>query len=125
MEENRYLQFCTRFFSDLYRRRRKDLAVIQSLSHAYASMGDRKRSFLMDKRYAQLDPLNPIAHYNLACDFALNKHSQKAIKALKTAFTLGYDDFQWIRDDIDLDPIRHDPQFRELLEHYFIETPSA
>ena len=118
METDRYTEFCTRFFESLYRHRKSDTAVIQILSNLYASSGKRKDSFRMDKRYARLVPLNPIAHYNLACDYALVKRTPEAIKSLKTAITLGYDDMQWIRDDVDLDPIRNEISFQNLIANY-------
>ena len=122
MEFDRYIDFCISFFEDLYRRRKKDTAIVQILGNLYATKGDRKSSFRMDKRYAQLVPLNPVAHYNLACDYALVKRLPEAIKSLKTAMTLGYNDMQWIRDDVDLDPIRHEASFKKLIASYQISS---
>ena len=118
MEIDRYIEFSTRFFEGLYQRRKNDTTVIQILSNLYASSGNRKNSFRMDKRYARLVPLNPVAHYNLACDYALAKRTPEAIKSLQAAITLGYDDMQWIRDDVDLDPIRNEASFKKLITDY-------
>jgi hypothetical protein len=56
-----------------------------------------------------------LAHYNLACSYALLKKVDPAIKALRKAIELGYCDFRYLREDHDLDAIRHDPRFRQLL----------
>jgi predicted Zn-dependent protease len=119
MERNNYIEFCTRFYEGLYRHRRNDPSVIQILSNLYAMQGDQKNSFRMDRRHVRLEPLNPIAHYNLACDLSLQGKENEAIKSLETAVALGYDDLQWIADDVDLDPIRKNKKFKALLANHF------
>ena len=42
----------------------------------------------------------------------------KAAAALQRALELGYRDFRYMREDRDLDTIRHDPRFRQLLREY-------
>ena len=38
--------------------------------------------------------------------------------AYRRAVELGYHDFRYMREDRDLDSIRHDPRFRKLLQEY-------
>jgi hypothetical protein len=78
----------------------------------------------MDRRCVHLDPFNPLAHYNLACDLSLNGKVNEAIGTLKAAFALGYDDLQWLCDDVDLDPIRHHSKFKTLIKSRFFRTSS-
>lgn len=72
----------------------------------------------IDKRLIQLRPQDPLAHYNLACSFALLKRTDLAIKTLRRAIELGYRDFRYMREDHDLDSVRHDPRFRALLKEF-------
>jgi tetratricopeptide (TPR) repeat protein len=72
----------------------------------------------IDKRLIQLRPGDALAHYNLACSYALLKRADQAIKTLRRAVELGYRDFRYMREDHDLDSIRHDPRFRALLREY-------
>jgi tetratricopeptide (TPR) repeat protein len=72
----------------------------------------------VDKRLVQLRPTDPLAHYNLACSYALLKRPDHAIKTLRRAIELGYRDFRYMREDHDLDAIRHDPRFRQLLREF-------
>jgi tetratricopeptide (TPR) repeat protein len=72
----------------------------------------------IDKRLVQLRPADPLAHYNLACSYALLKRPDPAIKTLRRAVELGYRDFRYMREDRDLDSIRHDPRFRQLIREY-------
>ncbi|MDR0418343.1 MAG: hypothetical protein LBH08_02835 [Puniceicoccales bacterium] len=124
MIANNYIEFCTQFYESLYRRRRTDLSVIQILSNLYASQGDKEGSFKMDRRHVRLDPLNPIAHYNLACGLSLHGKTSAAIESLETAVALGYNDLQWICDDVDLDPIRKNEKFKMFLVNHFSRISS-
>ena len=72
----------------------------------------------VDKRLVQLRPSDALAHYNLACSFALLKRPDLAIKTLRSAVELGYRDFRYMREDHDLDAIRPDPRFRQLMREY-------
>jgi tetratricopeptide (TPR) repeat protein len=72
----------------------------------------------IDKRLIHLRPSDPLAHYNLACSYALLKRPEQALKMLRRAVELGYRDFRYLREDRDLDSIRHDPRFRQLLREY-------
>src|ERR671933_591009 len=74
--------------------------------------------FEIDKRLVQLRPNDPLAHYNLACSYALLKRPDLALKTLRRAVELGYRDFRYMREDRDLESIRHDPRFRQLLREY-------
>ena len=47
----------------------------------------------------------------------MKRHDQ-SIKTLRRAVELGYRDFRYMREDRDLDSIRHDPRFRQLLREY-------
>src|SRR5205085_11977015 len=73
---------------------------------------------VIDRRLCQLRPHDPLAHYNLACSYALLKRPEQALKTLRRAVELGYRDFRYMREDRDLDSIRSDPRFRQLLREY-------
>ena len=72
----------------------------------------------IDKRLVQLRPNDPLAHYNLACSYALLKRPEQSLKTLRRAVELGYRDFRFMREDRDLDSVRHDPRFRQLLREF-------
>ena len=47
----------------------------------------------MDRKFVRLAPINPTAHYNLACSLALKKRKADAVRALpRSAVELGYRD---------------------------------
>jgi hypothetical protein len=72
----------------------------------------------IDKKLALLRPEDPLVHYNLACSLALLRKKEAALKTLRRAIELGYRDFRYIREDHDLDSIRSDPRFRQLLREF-------
>jgi hypothetical protein len=72
----------------------------------------------VDKRLTRLRPNDALAHYNLACSFALLKRNEQCIKTLRRAIELGYRDFRYMREDHDLDAVRHDPRFRQLMREF-------
>ncbi len=72
----------------------------------------------LDKRLVELRPGDPLVHYNLACSFALLKRTELALKTLRRAVELGYEDFHYMREDRDLDAIRNDPRFHALLREF-------
>ena len=80
--------------------------------------GRFKQGMVIDRKLVQLRPRDPLAHYNLACSYALLKQPELAIRTLRTAIELGYRDFRYMREDHDLDSIRHDPRFRQLMREY-------
>jgi len=82
-------------------------------------------SFLSEKNYQraeehymkalETEPANCIALYNLACVKSLEKDVDKAIAWLQKAIDAGYGDFEWMEKDTDLDNIRNDARYKELL----------
>ncbi|AMV23401.1 hypothetical protein VT84_03260 [Gemmata sp. SH-PL17] len=72
----------------------------------------------VDRQLVTVRPHDPTAHYNLACRYALLKQREKALTALRQAVELGYRDFEFMREDHDLDSIRKDPRFRKLVKEY-------
>ena len=65
----------------------------------------------------KLDPENAAHHYyNMACAFAVMKRIDEGIEALKKAVENGYDDYDWMMLDGDLNNLRKDPRFKKLAE---------
>ena len=72
----------------------------------------------IDRRLVRLRPQDALAHYNLACSYALLHRTEKSLKTLRRAVELGYRDFRYMCEDHDLAAVRHDPRFRQLLCEY-------
>lgn len=74
-----------------------------------------KEGLKLDQALVQLRPSDPGAHYDLACRYAQLAQPDLAIQSLRRAVELGYDDFQFMTKDRDLESIRKDPRFHDLL----------
>jgi tetratricopeptide (TPR) repeat protein len=72
----------------------------------------------VDKQLVAVRPTDPTAHYNLACRYALLQQPDLALVSLRKAIELGYRDFRFMDQDHDLDSIRKDPRFRQLVKEY-------
>jgi tetratricopeptide (TPR) repeat protein len=112
------LDFELDFFGKILERRPDYVDVLRVMGNNLTLKGRYAQGLQIDKRLIHLRPNDPLAHYNLACSYALLRHSAQAIKTLRRAIELGYRDFRYMSEDRDLDSIRHDPRFRQLLREY-------
>jgi adenylate cyclase len=58
----------------------------------------------------------PLVLYNIACFFSLKGETDRAIELLNRALEKGWGDKAWLETDSDLNPVRDDPRFQELLD---------
>jgi tetratricopeptide (TPR) repeat protein len=112
------LDFELEFFGGILQRYEDYVDVLRVMGNLLTLKGRYADGLQVDRRLVQLRPNDPLAHYNLACSYALLKRPEQALKTLRRAVELGYRDFRYMREDHDLDSIRHDPRFRQLLREY-------
>jgi tetratricopeptide (TPR) repeat protein len=112
------LDFELEFFGRILERLPDYVDVLRVMGNYLTLKGRYAQGLVIDKRLVQLRPRDPLAHYNLACSYALLKRPEQALRTLRQAIELGYRDFRYMREDHDLDSIRHDPRFRQLLREY-------
>lgn len=118
LADQNQLDFELEFFGGILKRNPDYVDVLRVMANNLTLKGRYAQGLEVEKRLVQLRPRDPLAHYNLACSFALLKRPEQAIKTLRRAVELGYRDFRYMRQDRDLDTIRHDPRFRQLLREY-------
>jgi tetratricopeptide (TPR) repeat protein len=92
--------------------------VLRAQASNMTVRGRLQDGLIVDQRLVALRPRDPTAHYNLACRYALLKQPDLAITTLRKAVELGYRDFRYMEEDHDLDSIRKDPRFRQLMREY-------
>jgi tetratricopeptide (TPR) repeat protein len=113
--EQNQLDFELDFFAGVLERHPDYVDVLRVQGNNLTLKGRYAEGLQIDRRLVHLRPGDALAHYNLACSYALLKKIDPAIKALRSAVELGYRDFRYMREDRDLDALRHDPRFRQLL----------
>ena len=82
---------------------------------ALSALGERERSMEWAARALEADPEEPIVLYNVACTYCHLGEYEKAIDCLDDAVTFGMGQKEWFEHDSDLDPLRDNPRFQELL----------
>jgi tetratricopeptide (TPR) repeat protein len=112
------LDFELEFYGCILQRQPDYVDVLRVMGNLLTLKGRYSDGLQIDRRLVQLRPHDALAHYNLACSFALLKRPDQALKTLRKAVELGYRDFRYMREDRDLDSIRHDPRFRQLLREF-------
>jgi tetratricopeptide (TPR) repeat protein len=64
------------------------------------------------------------ANYNVACALARNQQPDQALDSLKMAIELGYDDYEKIKSDPDLDSLRELERYKQLVEKPKSDAPT-
>jgi tetratricopeptide (TPR) repeat protein len=116
--EQTQLDFEIEFFGGIIERYPEFVDALRVQGNNLTLKGRFADGLQIDKRLVQLRPNDPLVHYNLACSFALLKRTDLALKTLRRAVELGYRDFRYMREDRDLDTVRNDPRFRQLLREF-------
>lgn len=85
--------------------------------------GDLAGAIRAVERLLQRDHRHDLAHFNHACYLALAGERERAIDALSLACGLNAECRDFARDEPDLDPLRNDPRFRQLLRETSGDRP--
>lgn len=91
---------------------------------ALTGLGESERSRDWTRRALKMEPEDPSVLYNIACAFAKENQTGEAVEALTKAIDNGFGHWQWIEHDTDLDSLREDPGFIELLKRKHPEPVS-
>jgi Flp pilus assembly protein TadD len=79
-------------------------------------LGRKDEGLHWAKQALALDPEDGGVRYNVACLYALEGETEKAITTLDEAIRVGFGNKAWIEHDPDLDSVRHHPRFKALLQ---------
>lgn len=104
-----------RFLEAVSGRSPDHVRVLQALGDLYTQTGRIREGLEVDLRLSRLVPLDGTVWYNLACSYALTGSVDEAFAALEQAVLTGYDGYDWMREDGDLESLRGDPRFETLL----------
>jgi len=107
--------FDIRFLEDLMVRMGDNSDLLAQLGCLYTQCGRYRDGLGVDRRLVALRPRDPISYYNLACSHSRLKQAMRAFAALRRAIELGYRDLEHMQVDHDLENIRKDPRWSDLL----------
>lgn len=112
------LEFDIAFFDSILEREPNYVDVLRCQGELLTRKGEHDRALEVDRRLAQLRPDDALVHYNLACSLTLVGRRADAVDALRRALQEGYDDFEHLEQDPDLDALRDDPTFVDLIARH-------
>jgi len=81
-----------------------------------SQLGEWDRSKQWADRALALDPEDSSVLYNLACVYALQNETDRALDCLEKSVASGMGHKEWIEHDSDLDSLRSHPRFQALLQ---------
>jgi putative intracellular protease/amidase len=94
----------------------QDTASWYGLGLALHAMGDYAEAVGAHRRAAEGSWQPHRAFYNLACAFSMLGQKGKALDALDRAVAAGFANRDWIEQDSQLDGIRDDPRFKDIVD---------
>lgn len=97
------------------RARPGDVEALHWLACMYAQAGRYDESLATDLEVVAKCPDRADFRYDLACSYALLRRDDDAFDELEKAVALGFDDPEHLREDPDLEGLRRDPRFADLL----------
>jgi tetratricopeptide (TPR) repeat protein len=112
------IEFELEFFSAVLDQRPEFVEVLKAHAKNLALARRHQEGLEIDSRITRLRPTDSLARYNLACSLSLTGRYDEALAELRKAVELGYRDFPFMMKDRDLDPIRRDPRFRDLVREF-------
>ena len=112
------LNFQISFYEELVKETPDFTDALIALGDAYTKAGRHKEGLGIDQRLVKLKPQDAVIRYNLACSYSLLEVSDLCLVSLEKALGLGYCEFDFMEQDQDLEFIRMDPRYRELLSRF-------
>jgi Flp pilus assembly protein TadD len=94
----------------------QDLNALQILGRAMTLLGRHVEALAVDRRITELAPDDEIAYYNLACSYSNLRKVDEAFEALRRSIDLGYVNVDYMLKDPDLDAVRQDSRFQDLVD---------
>jgi predicted Zn-dependent protease len=104
------------FFGEMVKRGTNNIHILRQHAEILVLRGDRAAALLVERKLADLLPLDPIVRYNLACALAVTGEVEESYVQLIESIRLGYRDFELMDNDADLDNLRNHDGFLRLLE---------
>jgi tetratricopeptide (TPR) repeat protein len=90
------------------------IEALEAIASDYTERGLYKKGLEADLRLTALKPKDPLAHYNLGCSYSLTGQEEKSADTLETAILLGYNDFDYMDKDPDLNNLRAHPAYQKI-----------
>ncbi len=109
------IDFEIHFYEKILGRKPDFIEALMALGDLYTKRGRYLDGLKVDQKLALLRPDDATIMYNLACSYSLINNLDEALTSIKRAVDCGYDNFEYLARDGDLDNLRQDSRFKEYL----------
>jgi tetratricopeptide (TPR) repeat protein len=106
------------FFESVLASEPDQLDALLALGNLYSKYRLHEKGLEVDKRLVRMHPREPLYYYNLACSHSLLGQIDTAFDALTQALQLGYDKFEQLKADPDLENLKKDCRYESLLKEH-------
>ncbi len=96
----------------------EDPELHYDLGTLYYKKGEFDKAIYQYRKSLSIQPDNPGTYYNLACMYSIQNRVEKSIDFLKKAIEKGYDNWEHIRNDRDLENVRGSSGYKKLLSSH-------
>jgi tetratricopeptide (TPR) repeat protein len=104
------------YFSEAVKAKPNNWSARVNLGIVLAQMGRKAEAIEQYKEVVRNEPdYNPSLYYNIACYYAVEGQLIRGVEWLKKAVSHGYDNWDLIRTDPDLQHLRSLPEYRDLI----------
>lgn len=114
------VDFEIEFYREIISRDPDYIEVLRVLGTNLSAKGLHAESLEVDEHLVRLRPEDDVALYNLACSYSMVGMVDSSLELLRRAIESGYDEYEYMQQDSDLEATRRDPRFRKMLSDYGI-----
>jgi tetratricopeptide (TPR) repeat protein len=86
------------------------------LAKLYHTRADYEKAMHLYQKMLTFLPDSPVVHYNIACIYSRQNRSKESIAFLQKAVAKGFDDWELLKTDSDLDNIRGSIDYKEFVK---------
>ncbi len=110
------VEFEIHFYENILKESPNFVQALTAIGDAYTRAGFWQKGLEVDLKLARMRPNDPTVFYNLACSYALLNQTPAALSALTKAIEFGYNDFEYLRADADLENLLKDFHVQEFIK---------
>lgn len=110
------IDFEIAFYENILKDTPHFIEALIAIGDLYTKAGLWQKGLEVDLKLVRLRPQDALVFYNLACSYALLNQTRVAMGALSKAIDFGYDDFEHLKNDTDLDNLLKDEHFQQYIK---------
>jgi len=92
--------------------------ALYHLAKLHIKRGEHEKALSLYQKVITLIPDNPSVYYNIACIYANQNKPEESVVWLKKAVEKGFNDWEHIKTDSDLDNIRSSSYYKEFIKEH-------